>query len=257
MIKVRIVLTALVCAALAAGCASAAAPSPAAQSRAADPSAAPTAAAEPTDVADPSNEIRTLPAEFAPLAAGTYRLARGSVSEDGEFPPILISVPAGWEGSRRFVRILRPDEEIGRVAVQFWDVDQVYGHPCPSRGTLFQPGPSVNDLASALVDVPLRHATQPTDVTVDGYIGKSLEWSVPADIDFADCDPESDEDYFDSWTDTDGGGRYQQGPGQVDRLWILDIDGARLVIDAFWMPSATSDEREQLLDVVESIRFER
>ena len=252
MIQVRVVLMGFVCAALATGCASAAAPSPIA-----DASAVPTAVATPTAVAVPTDEIRTLPGEFAPLAAGTYRLARGSVSEESDFPPILITVPAGWEGSGRFVRVLRPGEEVGSVAVQFWDVDQVYGHPCPSRGTLFKPGPFVNDLASALVDVPLRHATKPIDVTFDGYLGKSLEWSVPGDIDFADCDPDSDEDYFDSWTDTDGGGRYQQGPGQVDRLWILDIDGARLVIDAFWMPAATSDEREQLLDVVESIRFER
>ena len=46
-------------------------------------------------------------------------------------------------------------------------------------------------------------------------------------------------------------------PGQVDQLWILDIDGARLVIDAFSMPYATSNEREELRAVVESIRFER
>jgi hypothetical protein len=52
-------------------------------------------------------------------------------------------------------------------------------------------------------------------------------------------------------------GAQYQGPGQVDWLSILDIDGARLVIDAFSMPSATSEEREELLAVVESIRFER
>ena len=245
MIIVRVVLTAFACAAVAAGCTSAAAPSGAIDT-----------SAEPTAVAVPSDEIRPFPQEFAPLAAGTYRLARGSVSEDGEFPPILISVPAGWEGGGRFLW-MPAGEEFGRIAVQFWEVDQLYGHPCPSRGTLFQPGPTVDDLASALVDIPLRQATQPIDVTVDGYAGRYLEWSVPADIDFEDCDPDGDEDYFDSWTDTGGGGRYQQGPGQVDRLWILDIDGARLVIDAYWMPSASSDESEQLLDVVKSIRFER
>jgi hypothetical protein len=31
------------------------------------------------------------------------------------------------------------------------------------------------------------------------------------------------------------------GPRQVDRLWILDVDGGRLVIDAFSMPSATAE----------------
>jgi hypothetical protein len=38
--------------------------------------------------------------------------------------------------------------------------------------------------------------------------------------------------------------------------WILDINGTHLVIDGFSMPSATSEEREALLNVVKSIKFE-
>jgi hypothetical protein len=51
--------------------------------------------------------------------------------------------------------------------------------------------------------------------------------------------------------------RYQQGPGQLDRLWILDVPGGRVVVDAFSMPSATPTDIEQLLGVVASITFER
>jgi len=82
-----------------------------------------------------------------------------------------------------------------------------------------------------------------------------LEWSVPADIDFSTCE----DGYFESWTSAGGSwstGRYQQGPGQVDRLWILDIDGQRLVIDAMYMPSTDAGDREELWQVMESIRFE-
>lgn len=46
-------------------------------------------------------------------------------------------------------------------------------------------------------------------------------------------------------------------PGQVDRLWILNVEGARLVIDAFVMPAATTGDRTELQNVVESIVFER
>lgn len=52
-------------------------------------------------------------------------------------------------------------------------------------------------------------------------------------------------------------GSLSAGPGPRDRLWILDVDGFLMVIDAFEMHSATSQEREQLTDFVESIRFER
>jgi hypothetical protein len=142
------------------------------------------------------------------------------------------------------------------VAIQFRQVGQVYGHPCQWQGTLSDPGPSVDDLADALKDIPLRNATPPVDVVLDDRSGSYLEWSVPADIDFVARDTDGPDHYFESWTGGDGGDRYQQGPGQVDRLWILDIDGARLVIDAFDMPSATAAERAELLEVVGSIRFE-
>jgi hypothetical protein len=52
------------------------------------------------------------------------------------------------------------------------------------------------------------------------------------------------------------GGRYRQGPEQVDRLWILDIDGERLVVDGAFMPSADTKDREELWMIMESIRFQ-
>ena len=156
------------------------------------------------------------------------------------------------------MRLLHPGDDVAVVAVQFWDVEEIYGHPCEWRGTLFQPGPTVDDLAEALAMVPLRNATQPVEAEIDGYAGKHLEWSVPEDINFADCDTDGGEPYFQSWTgDVWGGGRYQQAPGQVDRLWIVDVGGTRLVIDAFEMPSATAQERAELEAVIGSIRFER
>lgn len=208
----------------------------------------------------PEPTITTLGPGERRLDAGTYRLDLNQLAGGAmEFPAFLATVPDGWNARDGWI-LNRPrsGEDIPPVAVQFWDVDQVYGHPCQWSGTLFQPGPTVDHLAEALVDIPLRNAAQPIDVTLDGYAGKYLEWSVPAGIDFADCDAGGGEHYFESWT---GNGwatdRYHQGPGQVDRLWILDIDGARLVIDAFSMPFATTEERAELLAVVESIKFER
>ncbi len=79
---------------------------------------------------------------------------------------------------------------------------------------------------------------------------------MPADLDFATCDADGGEHYVESWTGAERGDRYQQGPGQVDRIWIFDLDGSRLVIDAFEMPDASDADRQELLDVVASIRFE-
>jgi hypothetical protein len=49
--------------------------------------------------------------------------------------------------------------------------------------------------------------------------------------------------------------RWQQGPSQVDRLWILDLHGKRLVVDANYMPSATRKQRTELDRIVHSIQF--
>lgn len=197
------------------------------------------------------------------LHAGTYRVGLNEIAPGGaEIPPILITVPDGWNSLDGWV-LHRGALGEPSVAVMFWDVDEVYGHPCQWSGTLFDPGPSVEDLTDALVDIPLRNASPPTDVTLDGYAGKYLEWSVPADIEmndegnFPECDagPDGHHD-FNSWTGNGwASNRYQQGPGQVDQLWILDVNGSRLVVDAFYMPSTTDEDREELRDVVESIRF--
>ena len=101
----------------------------------------------------------------------------------------------------------------------------------------------------------LHDATEPVDIVVDGSEGLQMEWSVPADIDFSTCG----DGFFDSWTAAAGswnGGRYQQGPRQVDRLWILDVGGERLVVDAMYMPSTDAKDRKALWQVMESIRFE-
>jgi len=46
------------------------------------------------------------------------------------------------------------------------------------------------------------------------------------------------------------------GELSIVRLWILDVDGTRLVVDANYMPTADAADRRQLFDVVDSIRFD-
>ena len=178
----------------------------------------------------------------------------GSAPGPTQLPKIEITVPEGWyTGGGWVVRKGSGSPPSLRVAVMFWDVDKVYPTPCEWAGKpMVDPGPDVDGLASALADRPLRNATAPTDVVLGGFRGKYLEWSVPADIDFDDCD----EGFFESWTANGwASDRYQQEPGQVDRLWILDVDGERLVVDATYVPAASAQDRAELENVVDSIRF--
>jgi hypothetical protein len=256
MITPRLVSCAFLCVGLVVGCASAASSSPTSGSP-----VVPTATvspARPTEAASSSSAptIPTLGSGDEALKAGTYRLGEVALGIP-DLPPILITVPDGWSSHGPFVNTRRPGEDSAFVAVSFWHIDQVYGQPCRWKGTLFRPGPTVDDLAKALVDRPLRNATKPIDVTLAGHAGKYLEWSVPAGVDFATCDSDAGTHFFESWTGTGvASNRYQQGPDQVDRLWILDVGGIRLLIDATSMPPTTAEQRAALLDVVNSIRFE-
>jgi hypothetical protein len=207
----------------------------------------------------PTPSPSPIPIVDGPLAAGTYALNLASIPDSGlpsTFPKMIVTVPDGWTGSPGLI-VKGIDDATHDPSMAVWPnvylpTDEVYAHPCQWSGVpQIQPGPTVDGLASALAAVPLRNATTPVDVTVDGYNGKYLEWSVPDDIDFATCDKEDGEARFQSWT-----GRWQQGPGQVDRLWILDIDGARFVIDAFFLKETTEAERAELTKIMASIRFQ-
>jgi hypothetical protein len=216
------------------------------------PSSVPNAAPDAKDI--------TLAAGDEALEAGTYMIdldAHGSGEE--HFPSIEITVPDGWSNIDGWG--INSAQDTDRwVAITFWDVDEVFAHPCEWQRRTIQPGRTVAALASALGKQPLRDATAPVDVTVDGFNGVQMQWSVPKGFDFSTCDADEavGDRPFKSWTATassGGGERYQQGAGQVDRLWILDVDGERLVIDAMYMPSTTPADRKALFEVVDSIRF--
>ena len=160
----------------------------------------------------------------------------------------LLDGYAGDEGGNPVV--FGTDEGQGMSA---WTVGNVYAEPCRWAGTLLDPpiDPSVDGLVAGLASQKGRHATAPTDVTLDGFTGKYIELTVPARIDLANCD----EGEFRTWVDPMGGARNLEA-GQRDLLWIVDVDGTRLVIDAALGPDTTQQDRADRIRMVESIRIE-
>lgn len=82
-----------------------------------------------------------------------------------------------------------------------------------------------------------------------------MEVQVPPELDLPDCWGGA----YRSWVDPSGGVRYHQSRARirtVDRLWILDVYGERLVIDASYFPSTPQAGRAQLFCIVHSVRIE-
>ena len=114
-----------------------------------------------------------------PLEPGTY------VTADPFLVRVTFTVPAGWEGNIGGPYVVVLDRASGQGAVAFSIFDKVYADPCHFDKGLLNPlpGPTVDDLATALASLPGLDATTPTDVTVGGYQGKQLTLTAPASFD--------------------------------------------------------------------------
>ncbi len=197
-------------------------------------------------------EIRQL-MDGAVLDAGRYAL-------DLDVLRITLEVPAGWEAGPFFVVPTDggADPPAG-TAVGFWIVDDIFADPCEwDRGYLDRLGPSAEDLAAALKDQRGRYATTPIPGELNGRPTIEMELTVPPDLDLSGCSQERGTSYFVSWPQRDppGGGRHHQGPGQHDRLWILEVDGVRLVVDASFFPETSASDLAELLQIVRSVHVD-
>jgi len=177
----------------------------------------------------------------------------------GDHEGFRVQTPRGWY-SPDGRTVLKRGPEV--LAVSVWDVEKVPRDACHWRGTLGEPGPTVDDLVGALVAQKPRIATEPTEGTLGGYPGRYLEWLVPADMvvtgdaDFHGCDSQENGHLdFVGWFSNLDAEQYAQVAGQVDRLWVLDVDGQRLLVDAAYSPDTTHADRSELDQVAESIRF--
>lgn len=189
----------------------------------------------------------------APLPQGG-ELDAGSYVARYEPARIVFTVPDGWTA----VSGLAVGTEMGdpprEAYVALSTVQDVYADPCHWRDALPSPGtgPTVDDLANALAVQPTRSGSDPVEAEIDGYRGKKVSVSVPDDVDFGDCDGGE----FRSWTQVEGGSRFHQGPGQVDEVWILDVEGERVVIAMTYFPPISAEERAELQGVVDSLQIE-
>jgi hypothetical protein len=140
----------------------------------------------------------------------------------------------------------------GAEAVVFWtslptgdDAD-----PCGHlRGLAVTP--SAADLAAALAKAPgTELVTGPSNVTVGGRPAKLVVLTVRKDV---GCDP----GFFYTWHD-DMLGPFWPGTsvGDTMRVWIVDVAGARLFIEAETTKWAGPDLEREIQQIVESIRFD-
>lgn len=132
----------------------------------------------------------------------------------------------------------------------------LYADPCRwETAGLRDPavGPAVDDLAAALAQAPHTHASAPVDVELAGYPGRYTEVSIEDDLEFAGCDRGE----VHIWMSPGGASRYFQGPRQIERFWVVDVDGTRLVIEGGLFPGASTENRNELQQILDSVEIAR
>jgi len=173
------------------------------------------------------------------LTPGRY--AMGFSSDQPDAPMVLIDVPAGYQGRGDGYEIAAEDDGAGFRHVDTWTVAEVAAQPCGDTAWV-DPGPSMNDLANALATLPVWQSTPPAPRTIGGYEGVFMELNVPADIP-AKCQGEPQ-----SWRDHLGGTQ-GIGPGKTQLLWIVDVDGHRLMLLAGYFPGPEGPTPRQVKEL--------
>jgi hypothetical protein len=220
---------------------------------------------------EPESPIESSQATSTPGASATPvpglpdgLLLPGSYSirpQDTSSHHVIVTVPAGWYG--RGFSLSKNDsiQPPGGAGVMFWGGPfNAYEDPCNWSSTLpsTPTGPTVEDLITGLAAQPRRDATAATDITVDGYSGKALELTVPADLGFDAVAgfTECDEGGYRSWISPDGASfREHQAPDQRDRLWIVDVEGTRIVIDVTFYAGTPAADLAEIEAILASINF--
>jgi hypothetical protein len=108
-----------------------------------------------------------------------------------------------------------------------------------------RPGPSLDDLATTLAGLPAFRAADPAPVSLGG---------VPRPLCGAGHRRPPCPAFW--LTGRTTGLADNAGRGHVERLWVLDVEGGRIVVEASHEPGATEDQVAELTRIVESVTFE-
>jgi hypothetical protein len=214
--------------------------------------AAPSATPEPS-VAAPSSATDGLP-------VGPF-----TIVDDGDPNSAVrttVTIPAsGWTANPEFGAIGKgEDADPPEAAMLAWSWPagtrfDVYQNPCKWASTRPDtPATTVDEIVTALASQASRDASDPVLVTVGGYAGQRIILHVPNDAEFADCDQGNFASYGEAGRSEPS--RHHQGPGQVDELWVLDVDGAIVILDAMHRPNTPAGLIEELRGIAESATFE-
>lgn len=204
--------------------------------------AAPPSSSEAADTSARAWKPLSSEPELVPLEAGAYGLTANGGSEH----VAVIRAPAGYQQLEGWTLVT----DVPFRALGLLNAGLVTRDPCGSGArSEYDPGPSVEDLAEALVAHEGAVTSEPRPVTVGGHEGLFLTYRIAEGVDVATCA----DGVFQVFTSP--AEWYLEFPGERAAIWILDVDGERLVLAWVAVTDVHRAQTRELTGMVESARF--
>jgi hypothetical protein len=183
---------------------------------------------------------------------------------------VTVNLPTGWATAGPNVYLKRASAGPVGLSIGAYSIEHVNTFPCRWTSLTYTdtayPRTAVG-LALALAafwgqdpnQVPFFSnstiapiSSRPRPTAIGGHPAWYVEVLTPSVLDFSQCDA----DQLVLWESADGSVRYALGPGEIDRLWVVDLDDAPVVIDAAMPLLAPPSDRAELQAIVDSVRIE-
>jgi hypothetical protein len=167
---------------------------------------------------------------------------------------ITYTLPEGWTGlGNTIIPTVERYSPPRGAALIFGRGGWLYSKLCGGPGPDISTGTTVDEFVTALVDHPDLDVTSPVAVTLAEYSGTYLELRAPANTTTDELGPKPGEcNFYFVWEP----GIYAQGPNAMWRIWVLDVNGVRVVVRADSFPGTTPQIQAQLAAIVDSIHIE-
>jgi hypothetical protein len=181
----------------------------------------------------------------APLEPGLHLMAfEGSVAT----PWFQVDVPEGWSQDDDMVLTIGRggDRDTVRIEISS-ELRGVTTNRCETRQLDVEDG--IEPLAQALAETRLSSGP-PEPTTLDGHPALQVRLQIPTDFPDPLCSKR--------WEEIPNHGRYHRtwsDPGWTDVIWIVDVDGRRVVVAARSGPDAPPERVEEMLHMVETATF--
>ena len=192
----------------------------------------------------------SIPAGDAPIEPGTYRVPKSAWSA----VDFAVSFPEDWtvEYGHVYATSQGDGTEVGFYAVV---VDSIWAEACVGSGSGAMPelGPSVNDLAAALLKQPGPMAKGPIETTLGGYPATRIDLTIPKGFDLSKCNAK--DIGLQIWYSAPADKNFILLDDGIASVYILDVNGQRQVFLTQRSFAASKEDVRELRAVLDSIRI--